>query len=456
MSASEGPSATTPARDQDLVLFGATGFVGRLTAAHLAEHAPEGIRIALAGRDRTRLEQVRRGLGDRAASWPLLVVDAADTTAVSDLARSTRVVVTTVGPYAKYGKPLLGACAQAGTHYCDLTGEVLFVRDMIDAHHDEAVASGAKIIPSCGFDSVPSDLGVWLTAQTVAADGEGTLGETLLHVRSLRGGISGGTVDSMRQQAIVSSADPAARRTAADPYGLSPDRSAEPSRRPHAAASGQGPSTGGEASGAAGAHGGRAAYLLPKGLVDKATRMFPARLDPVTGRWVAPFFMASYNTRVVRRSNALTGWSYGREFRYDEVMDTGTGAPGAVKAGVTTAAILGLFGGMTFGPTRALLDRVLPEPGEGPSEESMARGRFILQIETTTTTGARYRTTVRADYDPGYTGTAVMLGQSALALAAGDGLPEAAGLLTPATGLGSVLVDRLRTHGFTLDCERVS
>ena len=421
---------STGERTHDIVLFGATGFVGRLTAGHLARNAPDGARIALAGRSLERLEKVRSGLDSKAADWPLLVVDASDEAQVAELAAATRVVATTVGPYAKYGMPLVAACAAAGTHYCDLTGEVLFVRDAIDAYQDEAAESGARIVNSCGFDSIPSDLGVWVTAQQVAADGEGTLGETLLHVRTLRGGISGGTIDSMRQQAIVSSADPSARRRAGDPYGLSPARDEEPSHRNRRPA--------------------------PRNVLEKVSRQVPVNLDPVTGRWNAPFFMASYNTRIVRRSNALTNWSYGRDFRYDEVMDTGRGPGGAVKAGLTTAVLGGVFTGMFFGPSRQVLDRVLPKPGEGPSEERMAGGRFVLQIETTTTTGARYRTTVAADEDPGYSGTAIMLGQSALALAFdGDTLPDAAGVLTPATGIGQPLVDRLRAHGFTFDCVRV-
>ena len=166
--------------------------------------------------------------------------------------------------------------------------------------------------------------------------------------------------------------------------------------------------------------------------------------------------MAGYNTRVVRRSNALTGWSYGREFRYHEVSDTGLGATGAVRAAVTATALGGLAAGMWFTPTRFLLDRVLPKPGSGPGQASMDTGRFVLDIETTTTTGARYRTRVAADYDPGYSGTAIMLGQSALALAEDEGrLPQRAGVLTPATALGEVLVERLRGHGFTFQVERV-
>jgi len=162
---------STGERTHDIVLFGATGFVGRLTAGHLARNAPDGARIALAGRSLERLEKVRSGLDSKAADWPLLVVDASDEAQVAELAAATRVVATTVGPYAKYGMPLVAACAAAGTHYCDLTGEVLFVRDAIDAYQDEAAASGARIVNSCGFDSIPSDLGVWVTAQQVAADG---------------------------------------------------------------------------------------------------------------------------------------------------------------------------------------------------------------------------------------------------------------------------------------------
>src|SRR6478735_7714035 len=149
------------AREFDIVLFGATGFVGRLTARHLAAEADAGVRIALAGRSLTRLGEVSRELGASAAQWPLLVVDATDEVAVTDLAQRARVVVTTVGPYVKYGVPLAAACAEAGTHYCDLTGEVLFVHRSIAANHETAQRTGARIIHACGFDSIPSDLGVW-------------------------------------------------------------------------------------------------------------------------------------------------------------------------------------------------------------------------------------------------------------------------------------------------------
>lgn len=422
--------ASPPARrrrELDIVLVGATGFVGRLTARHFAWHAPGSVRIALAGRSKQRLLELQRELGGRAAGWPLLEVDATDPDQVAGLAARTRVVATTAGPYIRYGVQLAAACARAGTHYCDLTGEVLFVRDSIDANHEAATASGARLVHACGFDSVPSDLGVMLTADRARRDGEGTLGETVLHVRSMKGGFSGGTIDSMRQQALDMGSSDERRRQVTDPHGLSPLRDAEPParvRRPP-----------------------------PSGLVDRVLSVLPARHDELTGRWTAPFVMASFNTRIVRRSNALTDWSYGRDFRYDEVTDVGTGPLGAVRASLTAVVLGGLAAGMSFAPTRAVLGTLLPSPGEGPSEEEMQQGRFVMDIEAVTTTGVRYRTRVAADHDPGYSGTAIMLGQSALALCS-DGLPDAAGVLTPATGIGMPLVQRLRACGFRLETER--
>jgi short subunit dehydrogenase-like uncharacterized protein len=413
-------------REFDIVLFGATGFVGRLTAADLAEGQPSGARIALAGRSRERLTAVRDSLGPAAADWELLVADASDATAMAGLARRTRVVVTTVGPYAKYGRTLVAACADAGTHYADLTGEILFHRDVVDTHQARATETRARIVPSCGFDSIPSDLGVFELARQVAADGEGELTTTTTYVRSLKGGISGGTIDSIREQARAQRSVPGATRVVTDSYGLSPDRSAEPPSRDRA--------TG------------------PGGVLATITRAVPVRRD-AGGRWTAPFLMASYNTRVVRRSNALLGYRYGRGFRYSEVTDCGRDLTAPVKASVLTGGLLGLTAGLYFAPTRAVLDRILPKPGEGPSVETQESGRFVFDIETTTTTGATYRCRVAADKDPGYSGTAVMLGESGLSLAY-DELPEAAGVLTPATAMGQVLVERLRARGFTIEVSR--
>jgi short subunit dehydrogenase-like uncharacterized protein len=403
-------------REMDVVVFGATGFVGRLVAQHLAEHAPPGVRIGLAGRSADRLAAVHDGLGPKAAQWPLVVADSGDPVSLARLAASTRVIATTVGPYLRYGLPLVEACAQAGTDYADLTGEVLFVRQSIDRFHAEAVASGARIVHSCGFDSIPSDLAVLLAAEQARADGEGELEDTTLLVRSMKGGVSGGTVDSARAQLEQVAVDPAVKRLVADPYALSPDRAAEPD------------------------------------LGDESDRI---GVTQELGGWTAPFVMAPFNTRIVRRSNALQDWSYGRRFRYREVMSTGNGVFAPALA-VGTALGLGAFtAGMAFGPTRSLLDRVLPAPGDGPSEKTRSSGHFRLEVHARTSTGATYVSTVSAKGDPGYAATAVMQGESALCLALdGERTPAAGGVLTPATAMGTALADRLRSAGFVLSVSR--
>ncbi len=407
-------------RELDVVVFGATGFVGKLTAAYLARAAGRDVRIALAGRSRDRLEAVRTELGERAVDWPLVVADSADPAALLAMAASTTVVVSTVGPYARHGLPLVEACATAGTHYADLTGEVLFVRRSIDAAHDTATRTGARIVHACGFDAVPSDLGVLLAAERARADGAGELTDTTMLLVSARGGVSGGTVDSIRGLVDEVRADAASRRLMLDPYSLSPDRAAEPD-------------LGGE-----------------------RDSLAVSREKVLDGQWVAPFVMASYNTRIVRRSNALSGYAYGRGFRYREVMSVGHSPAAPVLAGAVAAGIGALLGGMALPPTRFLLDRVLPKPGEGPSEKARETGHFRTETTAATTGGARYRTTISAKGDPGYAATAVMLGESALALALdGDRLPAAAGVLTPATAIGTVLADRLRVAGFTLDVARL-
>ena len=406
---------TASARTHDLVVFGATGFVGRLLAAYLAEAAPAGTRIALAGRSRARLLEVRAGLPASAREWPVLEADSGDPASLVALAAQTHVLATTVGPYARYGLPVVEACAAAGTHYADLTGEVLFVREAIDRVDAVARETGARIVHAAGYDSIPSDLSAMLLAARAAADGAGGLRDVRL-VAYLRGGFSGGTIDSMRAQVEAMHENPALRRVAGDPFALSPDRDAEPdTRQPRDA----GP---------------------------------PARTPD--GRWTAPFVMASYNTRIVRRSNALQVWAYGRGMSYGEVMGTGRGPVGAVTAVGLTAGLAGTLAAMSFAPTRAVLDRVLPAPGSGPSEEARRKGWFTMVVDAGTEDGRRYRATAAGKGDPGYAATAVMLGESALALALdGDRLPNRAGSLTPATALGDVLVERLRAAGHTYEVE---
>jgi short subunit dehydrogenase-like uncharacterized protein len=406
-------------RPLDIVLFGATGFTGRLVAGYLAEHAPEDSRIALAGRSEEKLAQVRGGLPAAASEWPLVVADSSDRGALDELAASARVVVTTVGPYARRGLVLVEACANAGTHYADLAGEVLFMRDSIDRFDERAAETGARIVHASGFDSIPSDLGVLALHEAVAADGAGGLEETTFILTGASGGLSGGTFDSLKGQMDEARADSERGRVVADPYALSPDRSKEPD-------------------------------LGSEGDLRGVER------DAGTGQWLAPFVMASINTRVVRRSNALQDWAYGRRFRYREVMGMGTGPVAPAKAVALSGGVGALMGGLSFGPTRRLLERLLPSAGEGPSEEARRKGFFKIEIHARTASGARYVCRVAAKGDPGYAATSVMLGESGLCLAFdGDRLPPRAGILTPATAMGAALADRLRAAGFTLAVERL-
>ncbi|GIG30620.1 saccharopine dehydrogenase family protein [Cellulomonas marina] len=404
------------ARDHDLVLLGASGFVGRLVAAHVARHAPPGLRVALAGRSAERLAQVRGTLPPPAQDWPALVVDVGDDAALARLARATRVLVTTVGPYARHGLPVVAACAAAGTHYADLTGEAPFVRAAADATDAVARTTGARLVHACGWDSVPSDLSVLLLHEAARADGASGLTDVTVLVAA-KGGFSGGTVASMRGVLDASRANPAAARLTRDPYALSPDRAAEP---------------------------------------PVAQPPDHARPGLRRGRWTAPFLMASFNTRVVRRSNALTGWAYGRGLRYAERMDTGRGFAGAAGAVGVTLGLGALVGALSLPPIRPLVDRLLPAPGDGPDEATRTAGWFRHHLLATTQDGSTYAGRVAGHGDPGYAATAVMLGQTALALALDEArLPDRAGSLTPATALGTVLVGRLREHGHRYDTRRL-
>ncbi|SFI60660.1 MULTISPECIES: saccharopine dehydrogenase family protein [Microbacterium] len=394
-------------RDHDIVLLGASGFVGRFTARHLTAAAPDGARIAIAGRSRARLQEVTRELG---VDWPILEVDTGDDAAVARLAASTSVVATTVGPYLRYGMGVASACARAGTSYADLAGESLFVARSVQRNHDAAADSGARIVHSCGFDSIPSDLSMGLAH--FAAGGVPIVAATL-RVRSLRGGISGGTIDSLRQQMQEAKTDAAARRLIADPYALTP-----------------GPSV-----------------RLP----GKRTAGWGAE----RGVWRAPFIMGTYNRQIVQRSNYLTDWSYGQLMQYREVVATGRGLAGFLRAAAITAGTGVLVAGMSFPPTRALLDRLLPSPGSGPSSDAIEHGRFVLDVDVFPVEGQPVRMRVAAPFDPGYGGTGVMLGESALSLAFDD-LPDRAGVLTPMVAMGESLAARLRAQRFTLDVTALS
>ncbi|MEV6251745.1 saccharopine dehydrogenase NADP-binding domain-containing protein [Nocardia sp. NPDC051911] len=411
-------------REFDLVLFGATGFVGKLTAEYLTEAAPESARIALAGRSLDKLTAARDDLGSTAANWGLVVADSTDQSALDELAARTKVVVTTVGPYLRYGMPLVAACAKAGTHYADLTGEPLFIRDAIDNYHEQAVATGAKIVNSCGYDSIPSDLSVYQLYRRTVEDNTGELVDVTL-VASLKGGVSGGTIDSGRAMMEAIAADPAKGKVMSHPYSLSPDRSMDPD----------------------------------VGRQSDQALSRASSIDPSLDGWVSTFVMAAHNTKIVRRSNGLLGWVYGKNFRYREVMSAGksrvaplvaAGMAGGIVAGMTAGALLS-----RASAGRKLLDRVLPKPGTGPSEQARKSGWFSMKTFAHTTSGAKYVATFSGTGDPGYQATAVLLGESGLCLAFDtEKQPELAGILTPAAAMGDALTERLRAAGMTITVDR--
>ncbi|MFQ3476725.1 oxidoreductase [Halonotius sp. F2-221B] len=409
--------SSTP--NYDIVVWGATGFAGRLVAKHLTSHYPAvELSIALGGRNESKLQRLAAELTDESdrTEIPIVVGDATDPTTLREMAAQTEVVCTTVGPYTTYGTPLVEACIEAGTDYCDLTGEINWVREMIDRYHDEAVAAGVKIVHSCGFDSIPADLGVKLL-QSYATEEFGKPCEFVrIYLEDGEGGVSGGTLASAAELFEAAATDPIARETLSNPYSLAPP---------------------GERDG-----------------VDTGEQRRPQR-DSIRSIWTAPSPMAAVNERVIRRSNALLAYPWGREFRCREVIPTGSGIGGATAAG---GIALGLGVGTAAMKSRLLrrgLRRfVFPEPGTGPSKAEMESGQFSVRVigRGTATDGPFTVTSeIGAELDPGYGATARMLGAAGLCLLWGEtASPLDGGILTPASGIGDPLGDRLRDVGFTV------
>lgn len=407
-------------RSNDVLLWGATGYTGQLVAEYLLRHYGVGgkLRWALGGRNREKLEKVRAALeavDPRARELPILLGDGRDRASLDRLAVDARVVCSTVGPYAVHGRELVAACVEAGTDYCDLTGEPQFVRDMIDAHHERARVTGARIVHCCGYDSIPSDLGTLMLQETAREALDSRCVEVKCFAGEQKGGISGGTAASMVAIADEASHDPKVRRVMADPYALDPGRGERgPDRRDQ----------------------------------------LGVKWDDDLGMWTGPFLMAAINARVVRRSNALLDYAYGRDFRYREAMSFGKGPRGLLMAaGVSAGTAVG-FAAMAIAPLRRVVaDRVLPAPGEGPSKETREHGFFVTRLVGTLPDGARkLRGTVRGTSDPGYGETAKMLSEAAVCLAHdGDVIRREGGVLTPAACMGMRLVQRLRDAGMTFD-----
>ncbi|MBM6576106.1 saccharopine dehydrogenase NADP-binding domain-containing protein [Microvirga sp. SRT01] len=373
-------------RDFDLIVYGATGFTGRLVAGYLAATYPGHGRWAMAGRSLSKLEEVRDLIGVP-ADVPLIVADADDPASLSTLAARTEVVVTTVGPYQLYGSALVAACAAGGTAYVDLCGEPAWMRHMIDAHQDAAKASGARIVFSCGFDSIPFDLGV-LTAQEAAVARFGRVAPRVKgRVRRMQGGFSGGTAASLKATLAAAARDPSLVMLLTNPFALTP--------------------------GFTGPH-------QPTGLIPE--------FDTTLNAWVAPFVMAPINTKNVHRTNFLLGHPYGTDFVYDEMMVAGLGDLG--KAAAEALGKLNPFAG----------DKG-PKPGEGPSKEERDAGHYDILFAALTPDGGRADAVVTGDRDPGYGSTCKMLAETALCLVGGE---AKGGVWTPGALLGTTLRDRLQ------------
>ncbi|WP_017672766.1 saccharopine dehydrogenase NADP-binding domain-containing protein [Blastomonas sp. AAP53] len=392
----------------DIIVYGATSFVGQIITRYMHQQFADGsVRWAIAGRSLSKLQSVRDTIG--LTGIELIVADAADEDALEQMCARTKVVMSTVGPYALYGDLLVQVCATTGTHYCDLTGEPQWIRKMQARHEADAIKSGARIVHCCGFDSIPSDLGVHFLQQRARALYGQPCEEVAMRVVSIKGGASGGTIASMVNMVKEAVGDADLRRELKDPYSLCP-----PGHR----------------------------FTVPQ-------RDVKIEHDTASGGWIAPFIMAAINTRVVHRSNAMSGNSYGLRFRYEEA----TIARSKAMARAATWGVNALMVGLALPPVRWLLETaVLPKPGEGPSEKAQIEGGFELMFIGVTPSGDTIRCRVTGDRDPGYGSTAKMLSQAAacLALDVPDDVPG--GFWTPATILGDRLIERLQAHaGLTFE-----
>jgi short subunit dehydrogenase-like uncharacterized protein len=370
----------------DIIVYGATGFTGRLVAEYLTQREVEG--WAMAGRSAAKLADVRDLIG-APKDTPLVVADADDPASIRAMCKRARTVITTVGPYQLYGSDLVAACAETGASYVDLCGEPAWMREMIDAHEAAAKASGARIVFSCGFDSIPFDLGVWKLQQIVIEKTGKPAGRVKGRVRHMKGGASGGTVASMKATMKAAAQNPRILGLLTSPFALTPGF--------------DGPSQ-------------------PTGLIPE--------YDRSEGHWAVPFVMAPINTKNVHRSNALLGHAYGTDFVYDEMMLTTIGEAGRAMA--EAVAKMNPFG-----------DGKMPEPGEGPSQEERENGSYEILFTAEIPGAGPIKLVVKGDRDPGYGSTSKMIAESALAL---DETESAGGVYTAGGLMAAGLIQRLETH----------
>jgi short subunit dehydrogenase-like uncharacterized protein len=374
------------AREFDIIVYGATGFTGRLVAEYLSETYPSGVKWAMAGRSLSKLQEVRDLIG-APADTVLIAANSDDPASLKAMCERATVIISTVGPYQLYGSDLVAACAETGTAYVDLCGEPAWMRHMIDAHHETAKRSGARIVFSCGFDSIPFDLGVLTLQQCAIAKHGGPAPRVKCRVRVMKGGFSGGTAASLKATLAAAARDPRIVALLTNPFALTPGFSG-----PH----------------------------QPTGLLPE--------YDKAVGAWVAPFIMAPINTKNVHRTNFLLGEKYGANFVYDEMMVAGLGDLG--KAAAEAIAKVNPLAG----------DKG-PKPGEGPSKEDRDSGHYDILFIGELPDDGRVECVVTGDKDPGYGSTSKMIAEAALCLV--QDVQGEGGIWTPGALMGDVLRDRL-------------
>lgn len=395
-----------PNKKYDIIIFGASGFAGRLVAEYLYNNygVNKGLQWAMAGRDREKLEKVKANITEEPID--ILIANANDETSLDAICQKTKVLCTTVGPYSKYGSPVVAACVRQNCHYCDLTGEVPWMRKMIDRHHEEAKRKNLKIVHSCGFDSIPSDMGLLYLQEQAKAQRGRYCSTVKTGMKAMKGGLSGGTYASFREIMKEAASDPKVAELLQDPFALNPEKSTEK---------------------------------------EEVKDLRSAEYDADFNSWKCPFVMAGINTRNVRRAVALRGEPYGEDFRYDEFALTGKGLKGRLKA-YMQLAITGLLAIARPGSLPGkLVDRFAPDPGEGPSQEEREQGFWIFDLLGKWEDGETIRIRQKGDRDPGYGSTAKMLGESAVCLAREEG-PTVYGVLTPSVAMGEALLERLQRN----------
>jgi short subunit dehydrogenase-like uncharacterized protein len=383
----------------DLIVFGASGFTGRLVAEYLATRYGKKIQWGMAGRDLDKLATVRAEIG--APDDTLLIkADSDDEASLQALARSTRAVISTVGPFQLFGSKLVAACARVGTDYLDLSGETVWMRSMIDAHENEARSSGARIIFSCGFDSVPFELGVFFLQGTARKAWGEPAEDVKGRVRVMKGTFSGGTAASSRATMAAAMSDPQVLDQLKNPFLLTPG------------------------------------FVGPK-----QPHGMKIEFDEDLGAWVAPFIMSPINTRNIHRSNALMGHPYGTGFVYDEMIVAGPG-----KQGEAAAARI-------VNENRSFGGEGSPKPGDGPSKAEREAGSYDILFIGRNKDRGKISVAVRGDRDPGYGSTSKMITESAICLLQ-DASDVAAGIWTPGAAMGEKLISRLvRNAGLTFKVE---